>query len=273
MKRTFLILALITVFLAPAIVSAQGLLPMRSLPLLGGMFGRTGGGGCGQEAAPGGGVAFGVGYAGDPGGTRISFTVDNAFGQNLINNFRHSFPLQGLWLGLAGKIPFGDQMNVVAYGTWLVPSNERSDEDYDIPNRFPSFRTWRTSVQWYTLGLEAAFTVEGPVAFVGGFRFDSFEVGFSDPEAENFPESGVPILARRYQVRSVSWARKCRRGHQDRELRQRVKWILHGDLCRVRREPYGRRPWGFREMVICPCSGFNRRGRELDRKPYAERLD
>jgi hypothetical protein len=73
-------------------------------------------------------------------------------------------------------------MTLIATGTWLVPSNGRDDEEYFFPTNGTGSRSWRSSLQWYTLGVGAAFTVQGPVAILGGFRYDSFSVGFSDPE-------------------------------------------------------------------------------------------
>jgi hypothetical protein len=127
-------------------------------------------------------LAFGVGYLGDPGGTRLDFTPGNTFGADLVQNFRHTFPVEGLWLGLSAMIPMSEQMTLMATGSWLFPSNGRSDEEYVFPFGDDGSRTWRSSIQWYTLGIGGAFSIEGPVAVLAGFRYDSFEAGFSDPE-------------------------------------------------------------------------------------------
>lgn len=179
MRKPFLILFVVSVLVAPAIVSAQ------ALPALGGAFGRSSC--CGEEAAPGGGLDFGIGYLGDPGGARLDFVPNNNFG-GVFPLFRHSFPLEGLWLGASANIPLDDRMTFFLTGSWLVPSNGGSEEDYSYPYilTIRYTRKWNSSIQWYTLGAGGSFSLTGPVAFLAGFRYDSFQVGFSDPEDAPF---------------------------------------------------------------------------------------
>jgi hypothetical protein len=119
---------------------------------------------------------------GDPGGARLDFTLDHALGVGGLNNFRHTFPVQGLWLELSGMMPLNDRVSLFAAGSWLVPVNGKSDEDYVFFNWGDRKGRWQTSIQWYTLDGGGAFSSDGPVAVVAGFRYDSFEAGFSDPE-------------------------------------------------------------------------------------------
>jgi hypothetical protein len=181
MKKFLLGLAVILISTAPCLVSAQG---FPGLPSIGGMFGRSTGY-CGEKSCdPGPSLALEVGYTGDRRGATVDITTDTGFGI-AFPNWRYNYPLQGLWLGLTANIPVGDRLSFTASGSWLVPSNQRADEEQIFYTGIqPTFvRKWATSIQWYTLGAGAALSLEGPVSVVGGFRYESFETKFHDPEA------------------------------------------------------------------------------------------
>jgi hypothetical protein len=153
------------------------------------MFGRATG--CAGDITPGGGLAFEIGYTGDRRGVALDFTTDEGFGR-AFPNWRLKYPLQGLWLGLSASLPVNERLSFIASGSWLVPSNQESDEEQFFTGARPTLlRNWRTSIQWYTAGAGAALSWDGPVTLLGGFRYDSFETNFDDP-AEVYFVGGLP---------------------------------------------------------------------------------
>jgi hypothetical protein len=181
MKKAFLFLAVVVTFLSPAIASAQ------ALPSLGIVFGRSAV--YGESNAAGAGLDFQIGYVGTPRGVRLDLTFDRAFG-GVVQNMKQTYPVDGLWLGLAANIPFGDRVTLIASGSWVLSSNGQSDEEYVFPGLVvPGSRNWSTSTHWYTLGLGGAFSIAPSAAFLAGFRYDSFETSFSDPENATFAAS------------------------------------------------------------------------------------
>jgi len=190
MKKVIVGLAFLLLSIAPSLVAAQGLPGMPGLPSMGGLFGRSEGS-CGEKSCdPGLGLALEVGYTADRNGVTFDFSNNRGFAGLDFNDWKVNYRLQGLWLGLSATVPVGQRLSFIANGSWLFPSNQRAnEEEYFVP--FTLTRRWSTSIQWSTVGAGAALNLDGPASLVAGFRWESLQTTFRDPELQNF-QGGLP---------------------------------------------------------------------------------
>ncbi len=187
MKRVIVLCALLGVLAcAPGYVGAQGLLPgLPSLPGLssfGGLLGGASSCGTGCDEVLGvGGPIFAVGYLGNREG--VTYSLD-AEGTGVANatQIQHDFPVRGLWLGVGQVVPLGERMAGMVGGSWLVPSYSRSAETYILGDGGTGSRDWSTKIQWWTVEAAALYNFASSFAVIGGFRYDSFQTNFQDPE-------------------------------------------------------------------------------------------
>jgi hypothetical protein len=97
---------------------------------------------------------------------------------------RTEIPVEGLWLGASvtgagsrrgvSSCDPGDPLCLSVGATWLDPNNKEGSGLHFIGSQLPDDdRTWRPSIQWYTLEASASRCL-GNFSLIGGFRFDSF---------------------------------------------------------------------------------------------------
>lgn len=146
------------------------------LPSLGGSWG---GGECEPLCDPhvGGGLAFNIGYLATDRNAAFDLSADPLVGS--VASVRHDFPVDGLWLAVSASGRLRDGFGIFARGSWLVPSNRRSDRTL-VFGGTPEPGRWRTRVQWYNADIAGTFSPYGALTVVGGFRFDSFDMKFHD---------------------------------------------------------------------------------------------
>lgn len=122
-----------------------------------------------------------VGYLGNREGCTYSLDTEGA-GVGGTVHLTHDFPLRGLWLGLRQVFPVGENMAGMVMGSWFVPGATRSEEGYLQGDGTPMHRSWRTNVQWWTVEAAGLYNFASSFAFIGGFRYDSFQTNFKDAE-------------------------------------------------------------------------------------------
>ena len=178
MKRSVVLCAGILILaLIPGFASAQGwLLP--GLPSFGGN-------GCGSCYGNLGGVTIGgdVAYVGYPRSTKVEF-VSQAAGAGMFN-WRHGYPVHGIQLSAMATASPNDRVTAIARGTWLLPWNGESFENYDVGAGGVE-RKWTSSTQWWTAEGAGAYAINGLSAVVVGLRYDSFQTSFKDPSDATF---------------------------------------------------------------------------------------
>ena len=181
MRRVVLpLLSVLLLALAPALVSAQILSDFRTsagLPSLGGMFRGGVGGPCDPSLRCG--LTFDVGYLDT---NRIEGTSE-ADALPIVPGVlrtQQRYNVNGLWLALWANGRLGDYLGFYARGSWLIPSNHRSEEVYS-GGLAQSSRTWATDTQWYNVDVGGTLRLCGGMDLISGFRFDSYSTGFSDP--------------------------------------------------------------------------------------------
>ncbi len=181
MKRVAVLFIALSLIMGLSAVNAEAFLGAGLPAPFTGFFGR-GSQSCGpvcDPAAPVAGTAFYVGWMEDHNGTRINITADNPANTLLgANEINHRYPLKGLWLGLTQTIPLGEYCSLVASGWYLIPSNERSQEEYRLAN-VPVSTDWGTKTQWWFADALLAFG-SGNGQLLAGARYDEFTTKFTD---------------------------------------------------------------------------------------------
>jgi len=194
MRRLFLVLlTVVAVASLQGLVSAQGFLPP-GLPNLG--FG----GGSGYASGPAGLASVGadVAYVGYPRSTTVEFTAQGP-GIGGTVAIKHGIPLQGIRVSGDTSYTLNDRLTVMGAATWLFPWAGESDELY---NGGAAERKWSSKPQWWTIEGAGAFAMNGSTAFLGGLRYDSFEVNFNNASDIN----GILGLASdEADLRLTSW--------------------------------------------------------------------
>ncbi len=97
----------------------------------------------------------------------------------------HVYSLSGFWAGASQQIPFGDNLQLLLKGSWLFPFETHTQEYYTLwapTGVVPGERRWDAELQWYTLDASAAYLISPAAAVIGGFRFDSFDLHFKNPD-------------------------------------------------------------------------------------------
>jgi hypothetical protein len=121
--------------------------------------------------------------------------VPLAFAGVALPSLRVDLPVEGIWAGtwvtgarsergFAACDP-GDGLCFTFGGSWLFPDNKEASEQYIVnfsPTASASYsRTWRPLIQWFTLEAAVSRCAWSNFSLIGGFRWDSFSAGFSDP--------------------------------------------------------------------------------------------
>lgn len=101
--------------------------------------------------------------------------------------------MEGLQVGLSFQTPLKDDLGVIAKGTWLVPSNQKVEEEFVIPGAAPiPSREWSSKIQYYTLEGAAIYPRCAAFNVLAGFRFDSLSTDFKDPRRIADYENSLP---------------------------------------------------------------------------------
>lgn len=173
-------------------VSAEGLcgIGLPGLPSFGGYPGSSSG--CGEKLCPAG-LELDVGYLWGHRGMTFGFDAKGPLIAGVDAANRFTYPLEGLWLGLTAQTRLKDGLGVILRGTWLVPSNQRVQEEFVVPGvAFVPSREWGTKTQYYTLDAAAVYPFCAPFNVLGGFRFDSLVTDFKDPKRETDYGNSLP---------------------------------------------------------------------------------
>jgi hypothetical protein len=108
-------------------------------------------------------------------------------------NLRQQVPVEGVWAAaaVAGTGPRrgfsscdpGDPFCLSLGFSWLFPNIKEGVEQYNLDQEdFPTaYRTWQTSIQWWTLEAAALRCSWSTFSLIGGLRYDSFSSKFSNP--------------------------------------------------------------------------------------------
>ncbi len=134
-------------------------------------------------------VMFYAGWGDDRRGTALSFDIQRTDTEDLLA-LHHSYPVRGLWLGLAAQGKVKNRWGFVGGGWVLVPSSATSQESLSILGAPPTGKNWSTRTDWWFAD-GALASDYGRGRFLAGFRFDRFATNFEDPVAF----SGITGLA------------------------------------------------------------------------------
>jgi len=178
MKRSVVLCAGILILaLIPGLASAQGWL----LPGLPGLpsFGSSGCGSCYDNL---GGLTIGgdVAYVGYPRATTVEFVSQVTTGVVTQFNWKHGYPVHGIQLSATAIASPNDRITAIARGTWLLPWNGESFENYEF-GAAKAERKWTAKTQWWTVEGAGAFSMNAWGAIVAGLRYDSLQTSFKDP--------------------------------------------------------------------------------------------
>ncbi len=126
-------------------------------------------------------VAVYAGWGSDRRGATLSFDIQRPDTEDLLA-MHHSYPVRGLWLGLAAEGKVKNQLGVLLDGWVMVPSNSISEESISILGVPTTGKKWSARTNWWFAdGALAAGYGRGQV--LAGFRFDRFATNFQDPES------------------------------------------------------------------------------------------
>jgi len=211
MKRVaVLVVGILVIGLAPALVSAQGLLGagLPGLPSMGGLMG--GSGTCGEKVAGFAAPTFYIGWGWNDPKTSYGAGAE-ALGVAGITNLRHKYRDTGLWLGLTLPITLSDRIGILASGWYLFPNGTSSEEVYNF-NALGG-RSWSDKPQWWYVDGLLAFSCGGGGALLAGLRYDSYTVKYTDPttvgtalpslvtdEADVISNGWIPLLGVQYSL-------------------------------------------------------------------------
>jgi hypothetical protein len=94
----------------------------------------------------------------------------------------NTYPVRGLWLGLAAQANLTERAGLLADYWILVPSNEPSDESYTIAAAPPGSKTWNsTKTDWWFIDGALSYDTGGLGKVLAGFRYDHFATNFENP--------------------------------------------------------------------------------------------
>lgn len=217
MKRVaVLVLGILVIGLAPALVSAQGLLGagLPGLPSLGGFLGSKGA--CEDKAVGPAGPTFYLGYGWNAPRTGFSAGAEHQ-GVGGVTNLRQKYDDSGVWLGVTLPATLSDNIGFLASGWYLLPNgNTDSSEVYN--EGLLGYRNWSVKPQWwYVDGLLALSCKGGAGALLVGLRYDYYTARFSDPEttftgvgslptdeADVISEGWIPLLGVQYALNNAT---------------------------------------------------------------------
>jgi len=101
-------------------------------------------------------------------------------------------PVEGPWFALELSASPNPRFSGYLKGTWLIPTNRSSSEEFDRISIWPpEGRQLSTSTQWYTLeGAGIYWGLYSGLGIIGGFRYDSYCTAFSNPTLFDFTGMG-----------------------------------------------------------------------------------
>ena len=165
--------------------SAQGLFggELTGLPLFGGFTGEIAT--CWPTKSVCGPLTFYAGWGDDRKGTTLSFDLRRAdtgpFGDDLISII-NTYPVRGLWLGLAAQANLTAAIGLYADAWVIIPSNRLSEETFSVASPFLGGKTWRTNTDWWFADGALSFDSRGFGKLLAGFRYDRFATNFKYPD-------------------------------------------------------------------------------------------
>ena len=175
-------IVLITAFVTSA--DAQGLFGMGlpGLPSFGGFSGEPFS--CVPTKSVCGPLTFYAGWGVDRKGTTLSVDLrrpdSGPFADDLLS-IKDSYPIRGLWLGLAGQANLTGRIGLFADYWIIVPANQPSDETYSLTDGPPGGKTWSTNTDWWLVDGALSYDTCGLGKLLAGFRYDRFATNFKDP--------------------------------------------------------------------------------------------
>ncbi|AFM27636.1 hypothetical protein [Desulfomonile tiedjei] len=182
MKRVAVLFIALSLIMGLSAINAEAFLGAGLPAPFTGFFGSGAPSSCGPVCDPpalAAGTAFYVGWMEDHNGARINVTADNPANVLLgVTEINHRYPLKGLWLGLTQTVPFSEYCSLVASGWYLIPSNERAQEEYRLGTTAAD-TNWGTKTQWWFVDGLLAFG-SGNGQLLAGVRYDEFTTKFDD---------------------------------------------------------------------------------------------
>jgi hypothetical protein len=170
---------------------------------------------CGAPGWPGTGPTIYVGGSSDyAAGTAFDFSIH----QGLINplgaqEFRHSYPNRGVWLGLTLPFDPGPRLGVYASAwSFLRTGNVHSRETYN--NNDVISREWRVEPYWTFIEGLAILRCGYGCNILAGFRYDHYDISLKNPvnpigvaslatdQADLSVRSYIPLIGTQYENQS-----------------------------------------------------------------------
>ncbi len=178
-----LYLVVIVLLLAPALGWGQGLsgLGLPWLPSFGGFSEQPLS--CVPTKSVCGPLTFYVGWGWDRKGTAFSVDRRRPTGPDPddLLSIINTYPIRGLWLGLAANANLTERIGLFADSCAIVPSNQPSNEDYTVVGA-PGSKIWNTTnADWWFADGALSYDTCGLGKVLAGFRYDRFATNFKDP--------------------------------------------------------------------------------------------
>lgn len=174
-----LCLVMLLVFSHVPSASAQGLFrSLSGLPSFGAFWGN--GSTCTPTEAGFGPFTFYAGWGSHRNGATTSFDVQQT-GTDDLTSIINTYPIGGVWLGLAVQANPNNRIGLYADGWILIPSNRQADESYSIAAPLTGSKTWRTSSDWWFVDGAVTYNPLSLGKLVAGFRYDRFATNLKNP--------------------------------------------------------------------------------------------
>jgi len=126
-------------------------------------------------------LTFYAGWGGDRKGTTLSFDLRRQ-GTDDLTSIINTYPVRGLWLGLAVQANLTGATGLFADVWMLIPSNRQSEETYSVAGVFPGGKTWQTNTDWWFLDGALTYSTSNLGKLLAGFRYERFATNFKDPD-------------------------------------------------------------------------------------------
>lgn len=165
--------------------SSQGLFGagLPGLPSFGGLFGQNCDT-CGPTKTTCGPLVFYAGWGDDRKGTTFSFDFQASvpgLGEDKAK-LQQTYPVRGLWLGLASQANLSQRIGFLADGWVIVPSNRRSEETARTVFGGVRSRSWESKTDWWFVDGAASYDTDSLGKLLAGFRYDHFATNFQNPD-------------------------------------------------------------------------------------------
>jgi hypothetical protein len=183
-RLVFRALLIVVVFVLAGPASAQGLFgnAFPALPFLSGASGEPSS--CAPSKSTCGPLTFYAGWGFDRKGSTLSFDLkrpdEGPFADDLLS-IKNTYPIKGLWLGLAAQTSLWGRIGLLADYWILVPTNQPSDETFSLTDGSAGGKTWGTNTDWWFLDAALTCKTTGLGELLAGFRYDRFATNFKDP--------------------------------------------------------------------------------------------